>query len=412
MHAVDNLSDAVDVARDFLTPVEARTWLKLAVVVLFLSGLSFSPPSVPGGETSTTPGTGPMPGDPFLETPAGEPVPTDVLIQVAIVLAVVGLLVWLAFALIGALMEFVLIDALRTGTVVVRARMGEHVGKGLSLFGFKLVLGLIAAAVLVVPAYLLLAPIESIEGTVERLTLADVGGLVALAALVGLVYALVMRLTTEFVVPVMLLEDRGIRGGWRRFWATLRRHPLEYVVYVVLATIVSVVASIAITLLAAIALFVLAIPFVVLVFVAILTGPLAPVLLGVLAIAAIATVLLVMALFRMPVVVYIRYYALLVLGDTEPDLDLIPSRREAARAGTDWDDWGGDGDRGDRPGGGRGDGPDDGWGSDDRAETDRDSSGSNWAGPADDGAERSDTGRQSEPDEADDESSDWGYRDE
>lgn len=409
MYAVDNLSDAIDVARDFLTPVDARTWLKLSVVVLFLSGLSFSPPSVPGAETSTTPGTGPMPEDPFLETPAGEPVSTDVLIQVAIVLAAVALLVWLVFALIGALMEFVLIDALRTGTVVVRARMGEHVGKGLSLFGFKLVLGLIAAAVVAIPAYLLLAPIDSIEASLDGLTLADVGGLFALAGLVGLVYALVMRLTTDFVVPVMLLEDRGIRGGWRRFWATLRRHPLEYVVYVVLATIVSLVASIAITLLAAIALFVLAIPFVVLVFVAILTGPLAPVLLGVLALAAIATVLLVMALFRMPVVVYIRYYALLVLGDTEPDLDLIPSRREAVRAGTDWD---GDGDWGDRPGGGRGGGPDDGWGSDDGDETDRDSSGSDWAGPADDGSERGDTGRQSGPGAEDDESSDWGYRDE
>lgn len=411
MYAVDNLSDAIDVTRDFLTPVDARTWLKLAVVVLFLSGISLSPPSVPTGETSTAPGMNPMTEEPVIQTPSGEPVSMDLLIELAIVLAVVGLLIWLVFALIGALMEFVLVDALRSGTVVVRARMREHLGKGLSLFGFKLVLSLIAAAIVAIPAYMLLAPIGSIEGSVDRVTLADVGVLFALAGLVGLGYALVMRLTTEFVVPVMLREDRGIRGGWRRFWATLRRHPLEYVVYVVLATIVSVVASIAITLLAAIALFVLAIPFAVLVFLAILTGPLAPVLLVLLAIVAIGTVLLVMALFRMPVVVYVRYYALLVLGDTDPDLDLIPNRREAVRAGTDWDDWDGDGDRGDRPGGPGTGGADDGWRSEDGEGAGNDSSGSDWAGPDDEAADRSDSGRQSESADEDD-SSDWGYRDE
>lgn len=393
MDAVDDLSDAIDVTRDFLTPVEFRRWLKLAVVVFFLTGLSFNPPTTPTGDT--TPGTDPFAQDPFAETPVDGSLQTDQLVELAIVLAVIVLVLWLVFSLIGALMEFVLVESLRSGTVSIVPRIRTHLRKGLSLFAFTVGLGVIAVLLVAVPTVVLLYPIESIE----QFSLAPVGGVVVLSAVVGLAYALVVRLTTEFVVPVMVLEDRGIRRGWGRFWRTLRSAPGEYVVYVVLATIVNVVAAIAISLLAMIALLVLAIPFVLLGLLALTAGPLAVPLVVSIAVVAVVTALLVMALFRMPVVVYVRYYALLVLGDTDPELDLIPDRREAVRTGTDWADDEGWTDRsdgrdgagwrsGDTPGSGRG-APDD----------DRDDGDSGWRSESDDA---SDDG---------DDSTDWGYRD-
>jgi hypothetical protein len=42
-------------------------------------------------------------------------------------------------------------------------------------------------------------------------------------------------------------------------------------------------------------------------------------------------VLVVAALVGMPVQAYLRYYAMLVLGDVDPDLDLIPDQRAAVR---------------------------------------------------------------------------------
>ena len=42
--------------------------------------------------------------------------------------------------------------------------------------------------------------------------------------------------------------------------------------------------------------------------------------------------LLVIALAQVPVVAYLRYHALLVPGDIEGGLDLIPDRRAAVRA--------------------------------------------------------------------------------
>ncbi|QLG60370.1 hypothetical protein HUG12_00815 [Halorarum salinum] len=46
---------------------------------------------------------------------------------------------------------------------------------------------------------------------------------------------------------------------------------------------------------------------------------------------ALAT-LVVVALARVPVVTYLRYYALLVLGDVDERLDLVPKRRAAIRS--------------------------------------------------------------------------------
>jgi hypothetical protein len=42
--------------------------------------------------------------------------------------------------------------------------------------------------------------------------------------------------------------------------------------------------------------------------------------------------LLVIALAQVPVVAHLRYYALVVLGDIESGLDLVPDRRAAVRA--------------------------------------------------------------------------------
>jgi len=42
-------------------------------------------------------------------------------------------------------------------------------------------------------------------------------------------------------------------------------------------------------------------------------------------------VLAVAALVQVPVQAYLRYYALLVLGDVEPEFDLVPDQRAAVR---------------------------------------------------------------------------------
>ncbi|AGB15679.1 hypothetical protein Halru_1061 [Halovivax ruber XH-70] len=383
MHAVSALGDAIAVTRDYLTPVDARQWLKLAVVVVFVSGLMVTPPTTPAAEPSPAPvvdgSTEPMPFEnPFSD---GE------LVTLAIAVAALLLGVWLVFTLIGSLLEFVLIEALRSGPVEIRAGVRAHGRKGLSLFAFRIALTVLALAIVAIPAALQLRPIDPSQpiDPIQRASLSTLGGLIVLALVVGLVYWIVMRLTTEFVVPVMLRTDSGVRAGWGRFLQPLRSNVGEYVVYLVLVTLVDFVGAIAVGIVTAAVGFVVAIPFVVLVVVAFFLGPLAIPSLIVLAIVGLVTFLLLTAAIRMPLVVYVRYYALLVLGATDSTLDLIPDRRDTTRSDSGWEEW------------------DD--GEDWAGPSSRDSSDS-WSATSDE----TEPDRTDESDESWDTSDDWGYR--
>ena len=326
MYAVNDLSDAIDVTRDFLTPIQASTWLKLAVVVLFVTGFGFGIPTIPTGDFS-------FEEEPFEDEAIDDEIPVDDLIVLAIVLVAVGFVLWLLFAFVGAIMEFVLIAALRTGDVTIRRAGRANFRRAMSLFVFNVLLALTVLGTIAAIAYATVYPIDS----VEELSVSAVGTVAIAAVAIGLVYGVVMRLTTDFVVPVMLLEECGIRAGWSRFFRALKSSPAEYVVYLVLATIIQWVASIAIGILAAITFIVLLIPAAIVFVIALFLGPLAIPLLVVLVVGLVLAMVLVYSLYNMPVVVYIRYYALLLLGDTEGDLDLIPGQRQWVRAADDWD---------------------------------------------------------------------------
>ncbi|ELZ13835.1 hypothetical protein C479_03281 [Halovivax asiaticus JCM 14624] len=380
MHAVSAFGDAIAVTRDYLTPVDARQWFKLAVVVVFVSGLAVTPPSMPAGEPSPTPvvdgTTEPMPFD--------QPISDADLIALAIAVAALLFGVWLVFTLVGSLLEFVLIEALRSGPVEIRAGVRAHAWKGLSLFAFRLVLAVLALTLITLPAFLQLRPIDPSQPIepIQQASLSTLGGLILLALVVGLVYWIVMRLTTEFVVPVMLGTDSGVRAGWGRFGQTFRSNVGEYVVYLVLVTVVDFVGAIAVGIVTAAVGIVVAIPFVALAIVALFLGPLAIPLLIVLVVAGAVTFLLLTAAIRMPLVVYVRYYALLVLGATDSTLDLIPDRRDTTRSDSGWEEW----DQGDN------------W----AGPSSRDSSDS-WSSPRDET-------ESDRPDEGRDTSDDWGYR--
>ncbi|SEW00190.1 DUF7544 domain-containing protein [Natrinema salifodinae] len=314
MFAIDDLSDAIDVTRAFLTPVRLGTWLKLAVIVFFLGGIGFGNPAFSGGfggDPAPGPGTGPEPGPGAIDV--GEWLP------VLVVAGLILLVVWLAFALVGSLLEFTFLESLRSDDVRLRRYTRRNVGRGLSLFGFRLALSLVLLLVLGAP---LTAIVFATAGDVSMVLL----GLYALVAIpVYLVYAVINRFTTVFVAPTMLQEEVGALDAWRRFWETLTANWTEYLAYLLLVWLLQLVVSFAIGIL----MFVLAIPFL-LVFVLFLFIPFLNLIVLLLGIPLFVVLAL---LVQVPVVAYLRYYALLLLGDTDAALDLIPEQRGAVRGG-------------------------------------------------------------------------------
>ncbi|MFC6767195.1 DUF7544 domain-containing protein [Natrinema soli] len=365
------MSDAIDVTREFLTPVRPWTWLKLALIVFFVGGTGFGGSSFPGGGfgggTPSDAGTDPMTSVDFAEW-------VPILITIGVIVLVIGL----GFLFLSSLFEFTLLESLRSGEVHVRRYTSRNVGRGARLFGFRVALGLIALLLLGVPL------VAIVLSTSEGIAWGLIGLLALFAIPVGLGFAVVDRFTTVFVAPTMLERDLGVLAAWKRFWPTLTGHWTEYVVYLLLVWVLQLVIGFATMLL----LFVLLIPFLILFFILLLI-PFLNLLILLFIPLFILLFILLGALIQVPVVTYLRYYALLVLGDTDSALDLIPEQRAAVR--------GGGSDRTGGAGGGwdsDGDGPDgDGRGRDDESDSwGRDGSRDDGWNDTDETGSRDDTG--------------------
>jgi hypothetical protein len=150
--------------------------------------------------------------------------------------------------------------------------------------------------------------------------LAFVALMLPVFALVVFVSGLLLGFTTVFVVPIMLLEDRGVLSAWARFWPTLRANLGEYAVYAVLGFLLTIVVGLATGIIVSVAAVVVLIPF------AILGG-----LVFVGAGGAFSTPVLATALVAVPFQTFLRYYALFVLGDTNEAFDAIPDVRTRVR---------------------------------------------------------------------------------
>ncbi|OSP07229.1 hypothetical protein B9H04_08710 [Halorubrum ezzemoulense DSM 17463] len=319
LHAVENVEEALGVTRAFLTPVTVRRWLKLAVVVFFVGGgVSF-----PTTQFSTSAPTGEVsPG----EIPSGLPVE---LLTLAAAVVAVGLLLLGLFGLVGAVMEFVLIESLRTGEVSLRGHWRRRWRQGIPLFGFRVAIGLPVLALFGGWVALLAVPVLTGRDPARSATAFLVG--IPVLALISAGYALVSGFTTAFVVPLMIQSDSGVVAAWRRLWPSVRAAWKQYLAYVAVAFLLTVATGVVVSIAVALVAFALLVP--VLVAVAIVhatvsvTSPLGLALLVPLAVLFGVALLVVGTLSQVPVVTYLRYYALLVLGDIEESFDILADGR-------------------------------------------------------------------------------------
>lgn len=329
MDAIDDLSDALETTRNFLTPVSLGLWVRLAIVVFFVSSLGMGGPTAPGGDVGT------FTDDPTIEEESPqeieeleEDVPVEEILLLLLILVGIVLILWLLYAIISGVMQFVFIESLRSTEVHVRRYFRANLGNGLRLFLFRLGVTLLAGLLGAGPAIAI-----ALGGGFDDVS----GGLIALYVLYGiglfLVFSLVQRFTDDFVAPIMLLEGRGVLGAWSRFWSTFTGNWTEYVVYLVLVWILSLAITIAVWFVIAFGVLALLVPFGIVIFLLIFAlGEIGMFLAIPIGIVAFLAILLFVALVWTPIATFFQYYALLLLGDTNVDLDLIPDQRAAVRS--------------------------------------------------------------------------------
>lgn len=329
LHALDDVDDALAATRSLLLPITVKQWLKLAFVAFFIGG--------PAGNavSYSANGSGGNGGVPILPNFPG--FPTTIPRLYGLFIAIVGTLVLIGvlFVLIGSIMEFVFVQSIRTEETRIRHTWSERWRQGLRLFGFRLVFGLVLVALVVAVAVFVNSPI--VRGpTGTGLSIALIVLLIPVALFVGLLAALVNAFTTLFVVPIMLVNDSGVLAAWRQLWASIRSEPAQYAAFALVGFILTIAAGIVVGIVVVIPAFVLLLPVapIALAGLSILPGlPIVGVLLLLVATALYVTALLaVVAVVQVPVLSFLRYYAMLVLGDIEPDLDPIPDVRESVRS--------------------------------------------------------------------------------
>lgn len=326
LYAIEDLDEAYAATRELLWPVELRRWAKLALVVFFVGGLGGMNPLQFGGNSAN------VEAAPLPELPDGVPTFDDSVLWIIATIIAAIVVIALLFLLIGSIMEFVFVASLRQEEVHLRQYWSHHWRRGLRLFGFRVLLNILTFGII---GLLLLAVVYPILIGSGGFSFGLLFVVIPVIFIVTLISALTSGFTTMFIVPIMIIEDISLLAAWRRLWPTMTGQWKQYLVYAVISFVLQIAGGIAAGIVTMIGALIVAIPL----------GIIGAIGAGLLAVSTIfggiliavavllfAIVLLGLIFFTaVPVQTYLRYFALLVLGDTNEDFDIISERRQLIR---------------------------------------------------------------------------------
>ena len=301
MTTTDRLQAAGGTTKRYLTALNGEGWLKLGVVVLLFSigaGIGMNTLGVLTPEQSVEAIN--------WQQATGE---------AAIALLVVGVVGYVA-----AVADFVFVASLRSGRLPVWSYVKANLRRAgwLVVFRAAIVLGALG-----VVAAVIAATVGVTQPAAEELTGGEsiLIGVTAAVAAVG--WLVISTVTNAFVVPIMQYEHRGPLDAWRRFTHAISGHWTAVAVFLLVAVVISTVVGVA---LFVVSFFVMLVGGLLLAGGGVLVAENAPALEPVVVVGLIASYLgyrYVVSLIRAPVRSYLRYYALLLLGDVSPSLAMI-----------------------------------------------------------------------------------------
>lgn len=155
--------------------------------------------------------------------------------------AALALLAFLVF--VSAVFEFVFVDVLVDDELRLRKLVRRRWRQGASLFVFRVA----ATAVFFGSSYIAVGLYRNADGSTAPLIV-----LAAAVAALALAFSILNGLTTDFAVPIMTVDGRGLPHAWIRLTKLVNAEPRQFGVYVLVrgllnaltlvgATVVSVV---------------------------------------------------------------------------------------------------------------------------------------------------------------------------
>jgi hypothetical protein len=164
------------------------------------------------------------------------------IVPLAVVFVLIGLVFWVVFTWLSSRGRFMFLHCVALNKAEVKTPWHAFAPQGNSLCWFRLVVHLIGMAV-ILPLMLLIAVLIVEMVRRESAEMAGILGVIGLglAALAGaLVFALVGKLTTDFVVPIMVLRSSLCLAAWKECFALLAANFWRFVLYLLFQVVLGI----------------------------------------------------------------------------------------------------------------------------------------------------------------------------
>ncbi|MFH1371207.1 MAG: hypothetical protein ABII09_07990 [Planctomycetota bacterium] len=167
-----------------------------------------------------------------------------IILGAAIIIPIV-IVLWLVFSWLRSRGQFMFVHCLAGNSAEVVVPWKKFAGHGNSLFLFRIVLGLINILALGLPVALMIITIIAMASSGPGA--AAVSGLiVAIFAVifVAILFSLIAKFTTDFVVPIMFLQTSSALAGWRGLLSLIGCNKARMALYILFKIVISLVIGI------------------------------------------------------------------------------------------------------------------------------------------------------------------------
>jgi MFS family permease len=241
--AVDSITPALEHTKQQLfKPFNLGQWTKLAFVGLLAGELGSNGCNRSNFQSPHHPGPGP-------HFPASLSLDHALLGAFIAAAVIAALAIGIILMYVGSVMRFVLFDSIITRQCHIRWGWNRRLGPGWRYFAWKLGYLLLALAVIAAlvggPLALAFAKGWLTQPKEHLPPLILFGAIIFLVLFIlGLLTAVILVLTKDFVIPQMALEDIDVMEGWRRLWRMMQAEKGSYAAYVVMKIVLAIVVGI------------------------------------------------------------------------------------------------------------------------------------------------------------------------
>jgi len=167
-----------------------------------------------------------------------------IIIFVAAIVIPLLIILMLVFCWLRSRGQFMFVHCIAGNKAEIAVPWNKFSHHGNSLFLFRIVYGIIFCFAIGIPiAIAIIAGIALCATGFNPAAIAGMIGTIFVAVVVFILFLLVVKFTTDFVVPIMLLNTSSVIAGWKLLLSLMARHKAQMVLYILFQIVIWLVIS-------------------------------------------------------------------------------------------------------------------------------------------------------------------------